>query len=141
MLLERWEQDGQQRLQALAADSIGSLPQNHQRLTNRLVVDASSNKPYGLAGRLVAVQDANRVLSMVPGQRDEFVKDAEFLRSTAFPIPTGHRSDQLVPGLHADFVLLRHSSLPIISAAAGSRFGEATTLARSQFERGNALGR
>jgi hypothetical protein len=74
MLLQRGDEAGQYRLEALAADPVRGFPQDDEGCSHRLTVDPSSNHgsaPYGGTG---ASQQTDGVLAMTPGYGDELVQ-------------------------------------------------------------------
>ena len=77
------DQGRHQRLQPLAADPVRRLPENHQRLTDRVVVDASATSAVGAACRRSRPPDAHRVLPMEGGDGLELVQDPALLGPSA----------------------------------------------------------
>ena len=73
-MLERRHQGRQERLQPLAAHPVRRLPQNDQPLGHGRVVDAPAPGPRSRRGG-TSVEDADRVLAVVPGESHELIQD------------------------------------------------------------------
>ena len=96
VMLERRHQGRQQRLQPLAAHPVvRRLPQNDQPLGHGRVVDAPAPSPRPRRDG-TSVEDADRVLAVVPGESHELVQDQPLLGCRALPIPVRHRGYQLL---------------------------------------------
>jgi hypothetical protein len=74
-VLEGWDQLGQERHQALAADPVGRRPRVRQRLLNLYPILRGSWAPDRLRRLNRAEEQPNSVLAIVAGDRDEFVED------------------------------------------------------------------
>ena len=61
--LHRLDERRHQRLQPLAADPVRRLPEHHQRVADRVVVDAPASPSFRAAPRRARAQDAHRVLA------------------------------------------------------------------------------
>src|SRR5205814_2355203 len=67
VLLQRGEEAGQHRLEALVADPIGGFPQDDEGFAHRLTVDLSSNRGTAWYGRTGDSQEPDGMLAMTPG--------------------------------------------------------------------------
>ena len=67
--LENLCHHGEQRFQSLAADGVGGLPENDQRLSNRLVVEARPAAGFdpGLHSQHGTVENPNCVFAVIAG--------------------------------------------------------------------------
>ena len=117
------DQHRDQRLQALAANPVGGLPQNRQCLTDCLVVQTIPAARRGRSSDLLA-QHPDRVLAVIAGQGHEFIEDLDPLTECRAAIPHPQRLDQLLACRHAD--LPRHVVLLPPDNPTGSKLREAT---------------
>jgi len=117
------DQHRDQRLQALAADPIGSFPQDRQGLGHRLVVNAVAQAHVDCWAELSA-KYADRVLAVVAGESHEFVEDLDPITERRAAISQSQCLDQLLACGHAD--LPRHVAPPPPDHPTGSRLCEAT---------------
>jgi hypothetical protein len=102
MTFHRVDQDGDQGLQALATDPIGCLPEHHEDFADRIAV-APRPRTAGIDGRMGrAGQYADRVLSVVPGERDELVEDLSFRLVRACPVSIAKDSNPFLTCLHPE---------------------------------------
>ena len=97
MPFERVQHRRDQWLQPLAADSIGSLPQDQERLPNCFVVELrDTHAPIAYRGA-PTIKFADRVFPMPPCYRDELIENPALLGTTSSPIPISNRFNQLPP--------------------------------------------
>jgi hypothetical protein len=125
--LERGHEHREKRLESLSTNAIGRLPEHDERLLHGLIIEAQARTPLHRTQLGDRIQDPDRMLAVVPGHRDEFVKDADLLVLRGHAIPLSDCPHQFLSNICAE--LLRHRCLRW-SATAGSRFGEATAPAR-----------
>ena len=126
----RLDQYRPQRLQAFATDAVRCLPQNDDRLTDRLVVDPPTGLRLRAARASGAPQPPHRGLSVKAGNRNEFVENACLLGAPGNCVPSCQSVNQLVPCRHAHFP---HSNAPR-AIVLGNISHEATTPAKGAFQ-------
>ena len=102
MAFHRLDQCRNDRLQALAANSIRCLPQHDQRLALGCSVDAPRRPWRGTLGRWTGAQHAHCVLAMVACRSRELVNDRLLVDPATRPVPLAYRCKQRVPRRHAD---------------------------------------
>ena len=107
--LERRDKQRKERLESFAADPVGGLPQQDERLTHGFIVDRKPRSPAQSHGDRRRIEQADDVLAVIAGDRDEFIEDPEFLFLQASSIPFPNRLQQILPGFCAD--LSRHGAL------------------------------
>jgi len=78
-LLERRDQQREERLESFPADPVGGLPQQDERLTHGFIVDRKTRSPAQPDGDRRRIEQADDVLAVIAGDRDELVEDPEFL--------------------------------------------------------------
>ena len=122
MAFHRIDQHRDQRLQPLAADPIGGLPQHRQRLPNRLVVQTVACPRFRPGGLLS--QHPDGVLAVVAGQGHELIEDLDLVHRRRAAVARSQRFDQLLACCHADSP--RHVVLLPPDHPTGSKLREAT---------------
>jgi hypothetical protein len=100
MTLHRIDQHRDQRLQPLAANPIGGLPQHRQRLPHSLVVQTIAG-PLLLRGDLLS-KYSNGVFAVVSREGHELVEDLDLVSYRCVLVAHPHRLDQLLACCHAD---------------------------------------
>jgi hypothetical protein len=125
----RRDQIGQDRSEAFPTDAIGGLPEDDERLADRVRVD-----PPRRGGRLVddgidRGEDSNCVLAMAAGDGNEFIQDFCLLGFRCMCIAFMEDFEEFVLGLLADLGM--HAVAPEVGnirvrqqSSFGSRIGE-----------------
>src|SRR5712691_1909575 len=106
--LQRRQENGEQRLESLSTDAIRRLPEDDERLTNGLVVQSQAPTLRGSQCPGAAIEHANGVLAVVPGEHHEFIQDPPFRVRGASAISLANRVHQLLSRRRTD---LRHVRL------------------------------
>ena len=96
-------QNGQQRLEPLAADPVRGFPQHDDGFAHRFVVQREPRTPTRTARDRSGLEQANHVLAVVARDRNEFIEDAEFLVLGPGSISLPNRLQQILAGRIADF--------------------------------------
>lgn len=128
--LHRWQQSRDHRLQPLAADPVGRLPEHDQRLAHRCVVDPPfQSRGWGLS-RWTDPKQAQCVLAVMARHGRELVQDTGLLP----PLATSVSSRQG----HKQFIARRHAHPPHRHprrrTRVGSKSDEATTQQLGAFQ-------
>jgi|HubBroStandDraft_6_1064221.scaffolds.fasta_scaffold03541_5 hypothetical protein len=73
--LHRLHEDGQKRLQSLAADPVGCLPDHDLHLAHRLIVNPAAEPLSTTPVHLPGPQQTHRMLAVKAGHRCELVRN------------------------------------------------------------------
>ncbi len=72
-------EDRDQRLQSLATNPVGGLPQNDQSLPHRLIVEPRPWPGFGPGAGRAAPQHSDRMFAVIARHGHEFVQDSALL--------------------------------------------------------------
>jgi|SRR5215469_11895727 len=99
--LHRFNEEGNQRLETLAADPVRRLPDHNERVADCLIIK-STRGPWSAPCGLFTAQHPHGVLAMKTGHRHELIQDAGFLATLAISVSLTHRYHQFISRRHGD---------------------------------------
>ncbi len=100
--LQGRDENGQERLEPLAADPVGRFPEHDDRLPHRVIVDRETRTSVPSVRERRRIEQSNGVLAVVAGHRHELIQNAEFLFLQAASVSFPNRLQQILAGLRVD---------------------------------------